>query len=64
MVMRRTVSLATLDALHARVVGSSGIGVERNERQGPVLDVIFVAMTLAFFAVCIGYVALCDRLLK
>jgi hypothetical protein len=35
-----------------------------NERQGAVLDVIFVAMTLAFFAVSVGYVALCDRLMK
>jgi hypothetical protein len=29
-----------------------------------VLDVAFIALTLAFFAVGIGYVALCDRLMK
>jgi hypothetical protein len=28
------------------------------------LDVIFVAVTLIFFAVSVGYVGLCDRLMK
>jgi hypothetical protein len=29
-----------------------------------VLDLVFVAVTILFFAVSIGYVALCDRLTK
>jgi hypothetical protein len=29
-----------------------------------VLDLIFVAITILFFAVSIGYVAACDRLMK
>jgi hypothetical protein len=29
-----------------------------------VLDLVFVAVTILFFAVSIGYVALCDRLMK
>jgi hypothetical protein len=29
-----------------------------------VLDIVFVALTLLFFVVGIGYVALCDRLMK
>jgi hypothetical protein len=29
-----------------------------------VLDVLFVALTLLFFVVSVGYVALCDRLMK
>jgi hypothetical protein len=29
-----------------------------------VLDLIFVAVTVAFFIVSIGYVAVCDRLMK
>jgi hypothetical protein len=29
-----------------------------------VLDVVFVAITLLFFALSVGYVALCDRLMK
>jgi hypothetical protein len=29
-----------------------------------VLDVIFVVTTIVFFAVSIGYVAACDRLMK
>jgi hypothetical protein len=29
-----------------------------------VLDVVFVGLTLVFFAVSIGYVAVCDRLMK
>jgi hypothetical protein len=32
------------------------------ERQVTVLDVLFVAISLMFFAVSVGYVALCDRL--
>jgi hypothetical protein len=29
-----------------------------------VLDVVFVAVALAFFALTVGYVGLCDRLMK
>jgi hypothetical protein len=29
-----------------------------------VLDVVFVAVTLVFFALSVGYVGLCDRLMK
>jgi len=29
-----------------------------------VLDLVFVAVTILFFAVSIGYVAACDRLMK
>jgi hypothetical protein len=28
------------------------------------LDTVFVLLTLMAFAVCVGYVALCDRLMK
>ena len=28
------------------------------------LDVVFVAVGLAFFALSVGYVSLCDRLMK
>ena len=28
------------------------------------LDVLFILLTLVFFAVSIGYVAACDRLMK
>jgi hypothetical protein len=28
------------------------------------LDIIFVALTVLFFAVAIGYVGACDRLMK
>jgi hypothetical protein len=28
------------------------------------LDIIFIALTIVFFAVSIGYVAGCDRLMK
>jgi hypothetical protein len=35
-----------------------------DERQGLVLDVVFVAVTLVFFVVSLGYVGLCDRLMK
>jgi hypothetical protein len=29
-----------------------------------VLDIVFILLTLAFFAVGLGYVAACDRLMK
>jgi hypothetical protein len=29
-----------------------------------VLDIVFILLTLVFFAVSIGYVAACDRLMK
>ena len=28
------------------------------------LDVVFVAVSLIFFAISVGYVSLCDRLMK
>lgn len=28
------------------------------------LDLLFISLTLAFFALCFGYVAWCDRLMK
>ncbi len=28
------------------------------------LDVMFIALTIAFFVISIGYVAVCDRLMK
>ena len=28
------------------------------------LDIVFVLLTLVFFAISIGYVAACDRLMK
>lgn len=28
------------------------------------LDVLFIGLTLFFFALCFGYVAWCDRLMK
>jgi hypothetical protein len=34
------------------------------ERQVDVLDFIFVALSVGFFVVSIGYVAACDRLMK
>ena len=30
----------------------------------PVLDFVFVGVSILFFAVSIGYVAACDRLMK
>jgi hypothetical protein len=37
--------------------------VKRNEtRSTPMLDAVFVLVTIAFFIVSIGYVAGCDRL--
>jgi hypothetical protein len=29
-----------------------------------VLDIVFILLTLVFFAVAVGYVAVCDRLMK
>jgi hypothetical protein len=29
-----------------------------------VLDIVFILLTLVFFAISIGYVAACDRLMK
>jgi hypothetical protein len=29
-----------------------------------VLDIVFILLTLVFFAVSLGYVAACDRLMK
>ena len=49
-----------IQASSARVESAS-----RTEgKAGPVLDVIFIAVTLAFFALSVGYVALCDRLMR
>jgi hypothetical protein len=37
--------------------------VKRNETRGtPMLDAVFVLVSIAFFVVSIGYVAGCDRL--
>jgi hypothetical protein len=33
-------------------------------RQGDVLDFVFIALSVLFFVVSIGYVAACDRLMK
>jgi hypothetical protein len=53
-------SLSTLDerlmAAGSMLEGSIGGHV--------VLDLMFVAISLLFFAISIGYVALCDRLMK
>jgi hypothetical protein len=40
------------------------VGAGAGERQAVVLDVVFVAVTLIFFALGVGYVALCDRLAR
>jgi hypothetical protein len=53
-----TDSLATLDALLTRAAPILG------SLEVPVWDVVFIAATLAFFAVSVGYVGLCDRLMK
>jgi hypothetical protein len=37
---------------------------QRKEGQVTVLDALFVGLSLMFFAVSVGYVALCDRLTK
>jgi len=29
-----------------------------------VLDVLFIALTLIFFVISLGYVAMCDRLMR
>jgi hypothetical protein len=29
-----------------------------------VLDVLFIGVTIAFFSIAIGYVCLCDRLMR
>ena len=47
-------------ALSARLESAS----RAEGKAGPVLDVIFIATTLAFFALSLGYVALCDRLMN
>jgi hypothetical protein len=32
--------------------------------KGPVMtDLLFVAMTIAFFVLCVGYVRVCDRII-
>jgi hypothetical protein len=45
------------------VIGLGGLS-RTDERQGLVLDMVFVAITLVFFVVSLGYVGLCDRLMK
>jgi len=42
----------------------SASGSRSDGRQVRVLDVVFVAVVLMFFAVSVGYVGLCDRLMK
>jgi hypothetical protein len=34
------------------------------ERQGVVLDFVFVVLSILFFVVSLGYVAACDRMMK
>jgi hypothetical protein len=47
----------------AQVIGSIGIGFLVLTRW-PVLDLVFVGVSVLFFVVSIGYVAACDRLMK
>jgi len=66
--------MATLDRLHALAVAGFGVlsaaalaarVVEHGagpEIEGTMLDIVFVASVLAFFAVACGYTELCDRL--
>jgi hypothetical protein len=37
---------------------------DADESEGEVLDFSFVALSIVFFVVAIGYVAACDRLMK
>jgi hypothetical protein len=36
----------------------------RDAPYGGDMDIVFVVLTVAFFAVSVGYVAACDRLMK
>lgn len=38
--------------------------VDKRDVETLMLDVLFISLTLAFFALCFGYVAWCDRLMK
>jgi hypothetical protein len=42
------------------VESEPGIG----ERRQHVVDIVFVALTLAFFALCVGYVRSLDRIVR
>jgi hypothetical protein len=66
--------MATLERLHALAVAGFGVlsaaalaarvvehGAGR-EIEATMLDIVFVASVLAFFAVACGYAELCDRL--
>ena len=46
------------------VIGSWEWDSRTEERQDLVLDVVFIAVSLLFFALSVGYVRLCDRLMK
>jgi hypothetical protein len=48
----------------SRVIGSWEWDSRTEERQDLVLDVVFIAVSLLFFALSVGYVRLCDRLMK
>jgi len=37
---------------------------DRTARRCAVLDLVFIALSVLFFVVSIGYVAACDRLMK
>jgi hypothetical protein len=41
-----------------------GIGVRSPATRCPVLDLAFVSVSILFFVVSIGYVAVCERLMK
>jgi hypothetical protein len=58
-----TVFLWTLESLFSR----TPFTLDRRRvlpTEGVVLDVVFVLATIVFFAAGLGYVAVCDRLMK
>jgi len=53
------------DVRDGRASSDRSAWVSRSEERWlVVLDLIFVGVTLTFFALSIGYVSLCDRLMK
>jgi hypothetical protein len=42
--------------------GPKCLGQSRLSRRTPMLDVLMIALALAFFAVSVGYAYACDRL--
>jgi hypothetical protein len=60
-----TVSLATLDGLltpKRPMLEMNRDGGSRRKGQAFMLDLVFVVVTVMFFALSVGYVSLCDRL--